>query len=293
MFDLKYRPQKFGDVVGQDLAVAVLKSTVKHPYNSPRCFILAGEWGLGKTTLARVFHRAINCISKKSADPCLECESCKQDISMASTYMEIDSTKAGNVEFSRNLCESVLSVDVEPGKYRVIVFDEVHASSAQAQDALLKITEEVPERTFFMFCTTQIEKLKNPIRSRSIELNLNSITYDDMLLRLKHIATIENINITDTILIKIAQSSSGHLRDALKRLYLYTIIDDSEEFEAIIETSEKLLLGFLYYIRQKDKAMLEGIIEKLCCQPLNTIKRNFEYVIVNLLKTFIGLNANP
>ena len=129
MLATKYRPKRFGEVVGQDNVVSVLKSITKSPIVSPRSIILYGPWGSGKSSLARIFVRALNCQFKREKEPCLVCEVCAGELSFSSFYQELDATQVGNVEFIRSYRNDLQLVSVPKNFNRVIIFDESQSAS--------------------------------------------------------------------------------------------------------------------------------------------------------------------
>ncbi|HDY87326.1 MAG TPA: AAA family ATPase, partial [bacterium] len=290
MLATKYRPKRFGEVVGQDNVVSVLKSITKSPIVSPRSIILYGPWGSGKSSLARIFVRALNCQFKREKEPCLVCEVCAGELSFSSFYQELDATQVGNVEFIRSYRNDLQLVSVPKNFNRVIIFDESQSASVQAQSALLKILEDVPERTFFVFATTAVEKMLPTIRSRSVELNLQLVSSDKIFERLGSICTSEGISIPEGVLYRIANYAGGHVRDALMRLDLYSRTEDKTSFIESISSTEKIILEFLVAVKDQDREKCEELVKEFVKKPLAFLFNDFEFVVLSLLKKYTKSN---
>ena len=191
------RPRTLKDVAGQDIVKQALRSIVKSPKTSPRVLILHGTYGIGKTSIARAFARAINCKNPVDGDACGECEICLSKIEDTQYYDEYDSSIIGNVEDIKKLRE-FFDYNSEDG-YRIIAIDEAHLISRQAQSALLKTFEEINSNVFFVLCTTEKEKLLPTIISRGFDLKLNPISESDMKENLKKLAEANEIEISDEV----------------------------------------------------------------------------------------------
>lgn len=287
MLASKYRPSRFSDVVGQEEAVSVLRAVALRPETSPRCYILHGPFGTGKTTLARVFGRAVNCLQHKG-DSCGACEVCREDSEFSPLYQENDSNQVGNVAFVREYRDTLQQTAPAEGRYRVVVFDESQDASLQSQEAMLKMLEEAPERTFFLFCTTDAEKLVSTIRSRSLDLSLRVLHVEEVVSRLLYVVRQEGVTVPDEVLRQIAIQTGGHLRDALTKLDLYLLCEDKTHFSSLIASAEDLVLRFLGAARQRDRAAAEECIRGFMRRPLAHLFRDWENVALGLLRGFSG-----
>lgn len=238
-FATKYRPTTLNDVVGQDVAKAVLARIAGAEGTICRGVTLTGDFGCGKSTLARIFGRMLNCEHfKKTGDVCNDCPDCIEASSKSSqTYLEIDATRGG-VDVVRSLTER-LRIPAPNGKRRLVVFDEVHTYGSQALSVLLKLVEEGVPNTIFMFCTTETpsSNIMRALWSRCINLQVTQIAYDEMKPRLEEIATKEGITLTDSITRLIHVKSDGHMRTAVSLLQLYKMSGESAlvDLEPLIE----------------------------------------------------------
>lgn len=221
MFAQDYRPQKFSEVVGQDLVVQTLKALAMADGVKVRSVVLKGSFGCGKTTCARIFAKAMNCKEfRKTGDVCDECAECLDVKRPASLlYREYDASRVGNVDAIRGLTDALQIRNFE-GR-RVVVFDECHAISKSGLTALLKILEEGVTDTIFVFCTT--EPLLKTIESRSVCLEINKIAPEAMIPRIEKVASLEGVPVTAEQLEAIAFKSQGHMRNALSILEHFSI----------------------------------------------------------------------
>jgi DNA polymerase-3 subunit gamma/tau len=213
----KWRPQRFEDVSGQDHVTTALRNAIKTG-RVPHAVLLCGPRGVGKTTIARLLARCLNCEKGPTDSPCGTCTSCTEIIAGNSTdVQEIDAASRTSVDDVRDLIESVRYAP-SPGKHRIYVVDEVHMLSTPAFNALLKTLEEPPPRSLFVFATTNPEKIPFTVTSRCQRYDLRRLPTADAVARLTEVARAEGIAISPKSLSAIAREGEGSLRDALTLL---------------------------------------------------------------------------
>lgn len=218
MWDTKYRPLKFSDVLGQQGAVGVLRSRLRNGTAMDTSYLFCGGPGQGKTTLARILARAILCLrpNLENPDPCNECDNCKAILNEdAGAFIEMDAASRGSVENVRKIVDD-LPFAVFGAKKRIYLFDECHQMSRGAQDVLLKPIEE--KRMIGMFCTTEPEKVRGAIRQRCEEHAIRKVTREDILARMKWVLEQEKVEYEEDGVLTVIDFSGGHVRDVLNRL---------------------------------------------------------------------------
>ncbi len=230
----KWRPQTFDDIVAQPHITRTLKNQIMHE-KTAHAYLFTGSRGTGKTTSARIFAKAVNCLHPKDGNPCLECEICRDAEAGALTdIIEIDGASNNGVEEVRSLRENAVYLPVRC-KYKVYVIDEVHMMSPGAFNALLKIIEEPPEYVKFVFATTEIHKVPATILSRCQRFDFRRILPADIAGRIQYIAEHESFTISNAAAHRIAMLSDGGMRDALSLLDQCAGISDTIETETVEE----------------------------------------------------------
>jgi len=210
----KYRPKTFELVYGQDVIVKTLKNVIKNDKLS-HAYLFTGPRGTGKTSSAKLFAKAINCLNNKDGDACNECENCKSFNNNSNPdIIEIDAASNNGVDEIREIKNKV-SLVPSMSKYKVYIIDEVHMLSIGAFNALLKTLEEPPEYIIFILATTEPQKIPATIISRCQRFDFKSISHDKMKQCLENIISKENITIDDGAIEEIINNSKGGMRDAI------------------------------------------------------------------------------
>lgn len=210
----EFRPKIFDEVVGQDHIVSALKNQVKSG-NVGHAYLFTGTRGTGKTSCAKIFSKAINCLSPVDGSPCGKCEVCKalEDVSNID-ILEIDAASNNGVDEVRSLREKIKYPPIH-GKYKVYIIDEVHMLTDSAFNALLKTLEEPPAHAVFILATTEVYKLPATILSRCMRFDFKLVSKDDLMGILKRIFNISKIVCDEKSVEAIALSGDGSVRDTL------------------------------------------------------------------------------
>ena len=211
----KYRPKELDEVVGQSEIKKILASSVKNG-TITHAYLFSGPRGTGKTTMAKILAKMVNCSNPVDGNACNKCDSCL-NILNSNDVIEIDAASNNGVDEIRDLREKANLVPTS-AKYKVYIIDEVHMLTTQAFNALLKTLEEPPKHVIFILATTEYYKIPLTITSRCQKFQFNKITNDDIVKRLKEIASFENIIIDDDALYEIAKISDGGMRDSINFL---------------------------------------------------------------------------
>ncbi len=215
----KYRPSTFSEVVGQEHILRALENSIKHN-KLHQAYIFSGTRGVGKTTIARVFAKCLNCQKGDvpQPEPCNECGAC-EDIKAGRhiEFLEVDAASRTGVDDMRDLLESVQYKPVN-AKYKIYLIDEVHMLSKSSFNALLKTLEEPPPHVMFLMATTEVEKVPKTVLSRCLQLNLKIIPEHQILEHLRSLLDIEKIKYDEESLALIANSAQGSIRDGLTLL---------------------------------------------------------------------------
>jgi DNA polymerase III subunit gamma/tau len=233
----KWRPQTFDDLVGQQHVTETLKNAIKND-RVAHAYIFSGARGVGKTTAARILAKALNCLEGPTAQPCGECDSCKEIAAGTSLdVIEIDAASNRGIDQIRELREMVRYAPAA-SRSKVVILDEAHMLTGEASNALLKTLEEPPDRVIFVMATTQPEDLVDTIRSRSQHFHFRALTFAEIAGRLEEIAKKENLKIEPSAMAVIARMAEGSLRDALSlleqaRAYCGDSISDKEVRELL------------------------------------------------------------
>ena len=256
----KYRPKTFNEVIGQDHIVKTLINQIKLDKIS-HAYLFCGSRGTGKTSTAKIFAKAINCVGSKDGSPCLECDVCKSLDGTNIDVLEIDAASNNGVDEIRDLREKVKYPPVV-GKYKVYIIDEVHMLSTSAFNALLKTLEEPPAHTVFVLATTEVHKLPATILSRCLRFDFKLVSLEELSSLLKKVLESENVKYDEQAINIIARAGEGSVRDTL------SIADRCVSFAGDELTYQKVLavLGVSereILIKVTDHILTKGVGEAL------------------------------
>lgn len=239
----KWRPQRFSDMVGQEHIARTLKNAIRTGHIA-HAYLFVGPRGIGKTTSARIFAKALNCKRPVDGEPCCECSSCKSIADETNVdIIEIDAATHTQVDKAREICEDVLHLPIA-SKYKIYIIDEVHMLSKSAWNALLKTIEEPPAHAKFIFATTEVNKVLPTVISRCQRFDLRRIPSELIAQRLSYIAHEEKINISPSAINVIARAADGGMRDAQSLLdQLVSFFGTNAGNEEISEAQALSLFG--------------------------------------------------
>lgn len=271
----KFRPQTFKDVVGQTHITKTLmnansQNRIHHAYlfNGPR--------GVGKTTTARIFARAVNCLNLQQGEPCNVCEICKNSLEGRSLdIIEIDGASNNSVDDIRKLRENVKFPPVS-GKYKMYIIDEVHMLSTSAFNALLKTLEEPPEHLLFVFATTEPHKVPATIMSRCQRFDFRRMEIADITQQLKYISEVENIHIDEQSLYAIAKKADGSMRDS-ESIFDQVVAFTGNEI-TYTKLSDALHLIDEDFFFEITNGIVESDLKKMFELSSKVVRRGYDYI---------------
>ena len=282
---LKWRPQVFADMVGQEHVTRTLQNAIRSGHLA-HAYIFAGPRGVGKTTTARLFAKALNCRNPKETEPCNACDLC-EEINQGSSLdvIEIDAASVNGVDDIRHLQEVVGTYPAK-AKYKVYIFDEAHRISRPAFDAFLKTLEEPPAHVIFIMASTEIHQFPETVQSRCQRFEFRSMGLETLLKQLRRISDAEKIVVDDKALYQIARSAGGSMRDAQRTL------DQLVAFSGKKVTLEdvRIVLGIIdgeVFLK-----LAEAVAKQDASEALSVIKgvleggKDLEHFYAGLLETF-------
>ena len=242
---LKYRPQEFKDLIGQEVMAQTITNAIKLG-KTPNAYLLTGIRGVGKTTTARLIAKALNCTKNfSSGEKCKESENCHCKEIVGSNHMdvlEMDAASKTGIDDVRELIENS-KYSPTSAKYKIFIIDEVHMLSKQAFNGLLKTLEEPPPSLKFILATTEVRKIPVTILSRCQRFDLKRVSIDKLCVHLKNIATKEKGKITDDAIKLIARTSEGSVRDSISLLDRALISQSLDESKSIEDHDVRKMLG--------------------------------------------------
>ena len=267
---LKYRPSTFDDVTGQIYTVKSLKNAI-HSNLIAHAYIFFGSRGVGKTSIARILARSLNCIKGPTTSPCGECSNCSEILTGNSPdVIEMDAASNRGIDHIRELRDNTKFSPMK-SRYKIYIIDEVHMLTRESFNALLKTLEEPPSHVLFILATTEKHKIPETILSRCQNFLFRKFTYTEVIERLKIILKQEAINFEEEALLPIAQKSEGSMRDAI------SFVDQALAYSAnkkIILQEVQLVLGILPFKRYCE--ILFAIREKKLNEVLIIIEQTHE-----------------
>lgn len=289
----KYRPKNLSEMVGQESVIEVISNALKNNKLS-HAYLFTGPRGTGKTSLAKIIAKMVNCTDLKDGIPCGKCYNCK-NFDNNSDVIEIDAASNNGIEEIREIREKVTLVPIF-SKYKVYIIDEVHMLTTQAFNALLKTLEEPPAHVIFIFATTEFYKIPSTILSRCQKFQFHKIDDDLIVGRLKYISENENIKIEESALYEIARLSDGGMRDSINYLDQLAslnkeIITINDVFDINCSVSYEMICELLDYILDGNYLKVIEFLEFIDKNGKN-INKFIEELLIFIKDILIYKNAN-
>ncbi len=293
-----YRPQNFSEILGQNHIKITLQNEVAGG-KIAQAYLFCGPRAVGKTTLARVLAKAVNCEKRRSGEyePCNACPSCLSIIAGKNLdVLEIDAASNTGVDNVRDNIIASSRLAPASTKYKVFIIDEVHMLSLSAFNALLKIIEEPPAHVIFILCTTEVHKVPATIVSRCERFDFKRISIVEIVKKLTFIAAQEKVAIDKEVLEAVALRSGGHLRDAESLLGQIFSLGDKQislaQAELVIpHYNSHEAVDLLAYLRRKDAAKAVALVNNLAESGVNI--KNFTGEVISLLRQIILNKLSP
>jgi DNA polymerase-3 subunit gamma/tau len=286
----KWRPKNFDSIVGQEFAIQAIKNSIQNE-RIHHAYLFSGTRGVGKTTIARIFAKCLNCQTGVTDTPCCECSSCLEiDQSKAIDVIELDAASNTQVDNMRELMENA-NYQPTSSPYKVFIIDEVHMLSKSSFNAMLKTLEEPPAHVIFILATTDPEKIPVTVVSRCLHFNLMQMTNEELIGQLKKIFDEEKINYDEPAVDMIAQFAEGSMRDALSladRVINYTngeVI--SEKLQTILGIiSKDTTTDLIEAIVNNKKEVVQSILS-----TIKTANLSYENILKTLSERFYDISV--
>ena len=286
----KFRPSEFADVKGQDHIITTLQNQIR-ANRIGHAYLFCGTRGTGKTTVAKIFAKAVNCEHPVDGSPCGECETCRSIAAGTSmNVIEIDAASNNGVDNIREIREEVAYRPTE-GRYKVYIIDEVHMLSIGAFNALLKTLEEPPEYVIFILATTEVHKIPITILSRCQHYDFKRISIETITDRMKELMDTEHVEVEDKALRYIAKAADGSMRDALSLLdlciafYMGQKLTYDNVLEVLGAVDTDVFSRLLRKVIDRDVAGVLDVVDDLVMQgrELTQLAADFTWYLRNLL----------
>ena len=281
----KWRPKTFTEVVGQDHIVQALKNSLKNDMPH-QAFLFTGTRGVGKTSLARILTKALNSEHLKNGEPCNKCDSCLSINDGSSIdFQEIDAASRRGISETKELLETIPYLP-SSSKFKVYLIDEVHMLTKESFNSLLKTLEEPPPHVIFMFATTEVSQIPATILSRCLQLNLNSVSTEDLMSQLANIFSKEKVKYEEGALQLISEAANGSIRDALtisEKIISFTEKDirQASVREILGIPDNEIIQEILINLKNNDPKKLFEVLENI---TKDTPIKNIFLEIMELIK---------
>ena len=286
----KFRPSEFADVKGQDHIITTLQNQIR-ANRIGHAYLFCGTRGTGKTTVAKIFAKAVNCEHPVDGSPCGECETCRSIAAGTSmNVIEIDAASNNGVDNIREIREEVAYRPTE-GRYKVYIIDEVHMLSVGAFNALLKTLEEPPEYVIFILATTEVHKIPITILSRCQHYDFRRISIETITDRMRELMEIEHVDVEEKALRYIARAADGSMRDALSLLdqciafYMGQKLTYDNVLEVLGAVDTEVFSRLLRRVLERDVSGVLDVVDELVMQgrELTQLAADFTWYLRNLL----------
>lgn len=286
----KFRPQVFADVKGQDHIVRTLKNQIQ-ANRIGHAYLFCGTRGTGKTTVAKIFAKAVNCENPRNGEPCGECAMCKSIAAGNSmNLVEIDAASNNGVDNVRDIIEQV-SYSPTEGRYKVYIIDEVHMLSTAAFNALLKTLEEPPSYVIFILATTEVNKIPITVLSRCQEYDFHRVDMETLKARMRELLEIEGAKVEEAALSYIAKVADGSVRDSLSLLdqCMAFYMDQEVTLENVLEVlgavDTEIFSKLFTQIEERNVGEVLNLVNQIVMQgrDLNQFVADFTWYMRNVL----------